>query len=415
MISRVRRTQLAFIAMRLLGTPCWCLLNMLVFILYKKFHVTPLQIAILIALKPASSLLSPYWSQAIYQRPDKLMSNLLGANFLRHLPFLWIPWINSPWYIIFAFGVYMTLTRATIPTWMEIFKHHLPDSKREKMVGYWSTIDFCGMALFSLALGFLLDSYPQMWKWLFSLTAALGIFSNAFLTGDFFQNISVPLPKMTKSFLAEGTKIKENLFKPWKRVAQLLFNHKDFAIFQMGFMLAGGGLMIMQPALPKIFVDNLHLSFTEMGLAIAFCKATGVALTNPLWTRLFRRINIFSFSALVTFFAAVFPFLLLATHWDLKFLYLAYLFYGVMQSGSEMSWHMSGLIFAREKDSSLFSMTNVLTVGIRGCIIPILGSLLLPYTQPLGIILLGALLCCLASCHFFFYTRRLSTPGKEFG
>lgn len=99
-VSLSKKQRLAFthiyIALRLMATPCWCLLSMLAFILYKNMHLTPLQITIIVALKPMSSLLSPYWSQVIYQRPDKLITNLIGANLIRHLPFLFLPWINSP-------------------------------------------------------------------------------------------------------------------------------------------------------------------------------------------------------------------------------------------------------------------------------------------------------------------------------
>lgn len=45
-------------------------------------------------------------------------------------------------------------------------------------------------------------------------------------------------------------------------------------------------------------------------------------------------------------------------------LYVAYGLYGVMQAGSELGWHMSGPCFAQEKDSTVFSSTNVLMVGI---------------------------------------------------
>lgn len=405
--SLEQRTQLAFIWMRLLGTPSWCLLSMLAFILYKNMHLTPLQITVIVALKPTSSLLSPYWSQAIYQRPDKIVANLIGANFFRHLPFLFIPWVNSSWFIIFAFGLYMMLTRATIPAWIEMFKYNLPKMKREQMVGYGTTIDYLGTAILAIGVGVLLDNYQEIWRWLFSITAGLGILSTFLLTSISSSQISAPIvyaPIPSSSF-----KIREKVFKPWQQVWQLICQHKDFTIFQIGFMFGGAGLMIMQPALPQFFIDTLHLSFVEMGLAISLCKGIGVALTSSLWTRLFRKLNIFQLSALVTFFATLFPFLLLATSFHLVLLYLAYAFYGIMQAGSELSWHMSGLVFAQEKDSSTFSITNVLTVGMRGCVIPAIGSMLLPFIHPLGVILLGAFLCLLASSYFLLNSRSVNT------
>lgn len=393
----MRRTQYAFICTRLLSTPCWCLLSILTFILYKNMHLAAWEIAVIVALKPASSLLSPYWSQAIYQRSDKIGPNLFAANLFRHFPFLLIPWIDSAWFIIFSFGCYMTLTRATIPAWMELFKYNLPKLKREELVAYGTMIDYLGAAICSIGVGFLLDHFQDAWRWFFFITALLGILSTFFLTR---------LPLVTSSMIAVPIKktpfsIRDKMVKPWQQVWQVLTQNRGFVMFHIGFMLGGGGLMIMQPALPKFFIDTLQLSFTEMSLAISLCKGVGVALTSSLWTRLFRRMTLFHLCALVTFFATLFPFFLLATSWHHLLFYIAYGLYGIMQAGSELGWHMSALIFAQEKDSTTFSVTNVLTVGIRGCVIPVLGSLLLPVIGPLGVILLGALLCLSASGYFF--------------
>jgi hypothetical protein len=380
---------------------------MLIFILYKNTHLSPFQITIIVALKPTSSLLSPYWSQAIYQRPNKIIANLMGANFFRHLPFIFIPWVHSPWFIIFAFGQYMMLSRATIPAWMEMLKHNLPKTKPEQMVGYGTTIDFLGTAVLAVGAGVLLDNYPEIWRWLFSITAGLGILSTFLLVSVPTSHTSSPNACTTipPSFI--GNKTNEKILRPWKQVWQLMCQNKDFSIFQIGFMLGGAGLMIMQPALPQFFIDTLHLSFVEMGFAISLCKGIGVSLTSPLWIQLFRRIHIFQLSALVTFFATLFPFFLLASSFHLTMLYFAYILYGTMQAGSELSWHMSGLVFAKEKDSSTFSITNVLTVGIRGCVIPAIGSLLLVFIHPLGVIVLGAFLCLLASSYFYFNSRAI--------
>ena len=51
--------------------------------------------------------------------------------------------------------------------------------------------------------------------------------------------------------------------------------------------------------------------------------------------------------------------------------YAAYTMFGIMQAGSTLSWHLSGPIFSKEKDSTLFSGVSVAMVGLRGCIFPI--------------------------------------------
>lgn len=389
----------AFVWTRLLSTPFWALLNILPIILYKDLHISEMQVTIIIILKPLSSLFAPYWSSSIYERQDRLKSNLVWANLLRYLPFLFIPWLNSSWLIILAFAIYMVLSRGAIPAWMEIFKKHIPETKREQVFAYGSAIDYLGSALLPIMLGILLDDYAHSWRWLFPITAALGIFSTVFL-------YKIPsLPNLTHVMAPLNLSIKEQLLKPWKQSWQILKKHTDFTSFQIAFMLGGGGLMVMQPALPMFFVDVLELSYTKMVLAIAVCKGIGYAATSPVWVRFFKTLSIFNFSSFVTLLAAVFPFFLIGAQYHIGLLYAAYIIYGTMQAGSEMCWHMSGPQFAKNEDSSPYSSTNVLTVGVRGCFFPLFGSMLYEVTNSTTVMLLGSFLCLLAYRHLVNYNK----------
>jgi hypothetical protein len=114
----------------------------------------------------------------------------------------------------------------------------------------------------------------------------------------------------------------------------------------------------------------------------------------------------------VTILAALSSLLLLMAPMHLFLLYAAYILYGVMQSGSELSWHMSGLVFAKEKESSAFSGTNILTVGMRGCIIPAMGALLLPAAHSVGVMLIGASLSLIATWHLMRYSSKQHEVGS---
>lgn len=384
-----RLTCIAYLGHRLLGLPFWSLINLLAFILYKNLHITPLQITFIIALKPTSALLAPYWSQIIHQHPERVIRQLMVANVCRYLPFLFIPWFDSAWPIIGAFGVNMMLYRASMPSWMEIIKCNLPKAIQERTLAYGCMFDYSGTAFMTLILGFVLDHYGPFWRWLFVATALLGLISTLLLYKLSRTDLALP-PQVNEN---ANNNFKETLLRPWKQTWQLLKERPDFRIFQMGFMLGGGGLMVIQPALPAFFVDVLQLSYTEMGMALAVCKGIGCGLTAQLWTRIFQKMNIYQFSSLVTLLAGLFPILLLLAPINVLLLYIAYILYGIMQAGSEFSWHISGLVFAKEQDSSIFSRTNVLTVGLRGCVIPALGASLLPLIYSSGVMLLGGALC----------------------
>lgn len=198
------------------------------------------------------------------------------------------------------------------------------------------------------------------------------------------------------------------LLQPWKSAWEILKQRPDFAKFQIGFMLIGSGLMIIQPALPVFFVDGLHLSYTEMGVAITLCKGIGFACGSPLWVRWIQRIDIFKFGAIVATLAVLFPLLLLGSLNHIFWLYIAYLTYGLMQSGNELSWNLSGPMFAKQVDSSPYSSVNVIASGVRGTFIPSIGAFCLAQFGSTSVILLSGLLCLLAVLRMALYSRKLA-------
>lgn len=393
------RTRFAFLVTRLLGVPFWVMFSMLPVILYKDLHITPLQLTLLIALKPMSALLAPYWSHSISHRHDHLISNLAWANLLRYIPFLFLPWMESPWYVLLGFSLYMALSRGTMPAWMEIFKRNFPATTREKVFAHGNALDYVLSALMPLPLGLVLDGYAHAWRWLFPITAGIGILSTLLL---------YRIPRVPHKEPSHQEPEPFSPLVPWRQAWTLMKERQDFTAWLMGLMLSGAGLMIMQPALPSFFVDKLHLSYTEMAMAIGACKALGVALTSSMWAHWFGKRDIFTFSCWVTLLAGFFPFILIGAEQGVIWLYVAYLFYGVMQAGSELAWHMSGPVFAKEGDSMRFSRANVLMVGLRGCVIPGLGALLCLYVDATTVMLIGSLLCLLAGAQLMRARRMVA-------
>lgn len=364
-----KKTRAAFLWTSLLKTPFWSLYGLFIFILYKDLHASHLQVAVFLALKPIVSLISIYWSSFIKERTDRLKSNIIAGAILAYSPFFFFPFVDTPWFFIASAALYLALKRGVIPAWMEILKLNIQDASREKVFAYGSAVSHIGGILLPIWIGDLLDVHPGIWRWLFPACGLFGLLS------IFFQ-LKIPIlhqsiPSSTPPFCLKAT-----LIDPWKNGWKLCTIRWDFRQFQLGFFLGGMGLMIMQPALPKFFFDSLHLSYAELAIALSACKGIGFAITTRSWSRLMQKVNIFRFSSWVTALAALFPLVLLLSYFQVFFLYAAYLIYGVMQAGSELSWHLSGPVFAKKEDSSIFSSVNLATVGIRGCIAPLLGSFL---------------------------------------
>lgn len=376
------QTRVAFVWTWILNTPFWALFGMLPFILYRDLHGTPLQVAVMITLKPMVSLFSLYWSTWVNKRKDRLVTNVVWGTILGHAPFLLFPFVHSPWYFVGAFGFYMLMARGTIPAWMEILKLNVPQGERERIFAFSSAFEYVGAGLLPFILGALLDGYYQSWRWLFPLVSLLAI--AAVLTQ---RKILIAVEE--RAIVPSPLSLKQQIIQPWQEAWELLKSRTDFAIMQAGFMLGGAGLMVIQPALPMFFMDALHLSYTELAIAITLCKGVGFAATSSLWSRWLNQTDIYRFLAAVTAVAMLFPIGLFLAQTHLAWLYIAYILYGIMQAGSELGWNLSGPIFAKHEDSSPYSSVNILTVGLRGCLIPPLGSFLCLVGS-------SSWLCCLA-------------------
>ena len=130
-------------------------------------------------------------------------------------------------------------------------------------------------------------------------------------------------------------------------------------------------------------------------------------ITSPSWATFMNKVNIYRFNSIVTLLAFIFPLCLLAAQTNLGWLYGGYLLYGVMQAGSEMSWHLSGPLFAKNEDSSVYSSINVLSVGLRGCFVPAIGSFLVYFFHASGVMLVGSMLCLTAAICMGYYSREI--------
>ncbi len=361
-------TSVAFIFTRLLTSPFWGLFCLLTIILYKDLNASPFEIATMVALKPLASLISPYWSAHVHSKPERLISNLFWAHVIKFIPFLFFPFFSNPWFFIGSLTLFMVLNRGSIPAWMEVLKMNVRGTSQGKICSIGSNIEYLGMAILPLSFGWFLDHFHEAWRWIFPFTAVIGILSSYLI-------YRIPTGNVTLPKQINPAHIKKHLTIPWKDSWRILIKRPDFFKFQIGFFLGGAGLMIIQPALPKYFVDHLNLSYTSILTAIAVFKGIGFLISSPAWVKSFNKTKIFTFCSFVTLFAALFPFLLMGAKFNPALIFVAYLTYGIMQGGSELSWKMSGPIFAKEEDSAPFSSINILFVGIRGAIFPYLGSL----------------------------------------
>ena len=394
-LVRFLRTKSALVWTSIFSEPLWTLYNLFAFNIHKDLYATVLQLTVLNMLRPLVYIFSMYWSASIVKRPERLLANVIWAGILSRLPFFFFPFIDNPWILIASVALYMMLSRGGVPAWMEILKKNLPGEKRGFIFSYSSTFAYLENVVLAIGIGYLLDHHPGSWRWMFPVSALVGMIGVGLQARIPLECTAIK--RAYSNFSFEGKNLSEFVIGPWKSAWALLRNRADFSKFQIGFTLGIMGIMVVQPALPIYFIDVLGMSYIEMAIAISLCKGVGYALTSPFWGKLFYKIDIYRLSSWMFLFMLGQPLFLLFAPAGQIWVLVAYTVYGIAQAGCHPIWNLSGLSFAKEENSAIYSSVNLMSVGVRGCIIPPLGSALLTSFGPIPVLAFGAVCCAVGS------------------
>jgi len=390
------KTKVALFWMNLTNEPLVALYTLLPFILRKDLGATAFQLSLFIALRPVLSMFSFYWGASLPYQKKNLLSNLIGAWIIARIPFLFLPLFDNVWYLMFAAGVYQLFYRAGNPALMEILKLNLPKVKREKAFSMSFVLSFIESVILGISIGTLLDKAHVDWHLLLFFAALIG------LTSFFFQK-RIP---MQQSLMQEEPAPGPQFLKPWKDAFQLMRSRPDFAQFQWAFMIGGFGLMLLAPALPIFYVDVLELSHSNIAIARFVLMGIGVVSSSFLWRRGIEKLPLSKLTGFVLIGFCQFPLTLLLALFYPSFLYLAFFLYGIAQAGSHLIWNLSGLLFSGDDESSKYSNVNILMVGLRGAVGPLLGGLFCDFFGPIPILVCGVIIFSFGGWLMLYYCAR---------
>ena len=367
--------------MNLSHEPFVVLYALLPFIIRKDLHASLLQISILTALRPLLPVFSFYWGANSSRK--HLLSNLIGAWALARIPFLFVPWTDNIWYLIFCCGVYELFNKSGIPALIEILKINLPKQTREKTYNFYFVLSFLESILLGIFVANLLDHDSASWQILCGVTALISLSS-------IFVQLKVPL----SVDVIPKTKIKwsTRLIKPWKDAFFLLKTHPDFFHFQCGFMIGGFSLMLTAPSLALFCAETLQLSHSNMVIGRSILMGVGIVASSHFWRHSLSKKPIISLTQWILLGFTLYPFFLVLSQFSIGWFYSAFILYGVAQAGSHLLWNLSGTLFVEGADSSAFSRVNILMIGLRGAVAPALGGLLCNFLGPTPVLLIGTVI-----------------------
>jgi len=344
----------------LLQAPAWAFLQgTLPFLLYKVLQSPPLAIAIVMAAKPVSGMLAPLWQQVArgtenFARINIALSSLIAGAALFCASFTDAIWL---WTLLTIFCT--AILKGKQGAWSELLRG-CTEPHRSKIQTDANTLSYCASAALPICFGMILDSYLGVWH-LVAATCGLLLITAAFLQWSLLSNITAP---------TEGRRARRS----WS--LSILLHDRQYLWYISGTMVAGAGLILLQPAIPRLLMDHHALSFTHCAMALGGAKAVGYLASARPWQFMFARTRRLSFAALIAALTALFPILLISfgTVWGV---YGAYIYYGMFQAGSELSWQMAPAIFGGKESSLPYAGAGHIMNALRGSLMPMLGAWIL--------------------------------------
>ncbi len=375
------KTKLVLLWMNLSSEPLIAIYSMIPFILRKEIGATTYQIVLFSTLSPVLSVLSFYWGAWLKDRSHKLLPNLIGAWVLARIPFLFFPYIDNFIAMFVCCSIYQLFSRASTPALMEILKRNITKKTREYVFSLYYGLSVIEGVVIGLLLTQILEISNNNWRIIF-LTCSLISLSSVFLQVRIKVSQEKPPPPLP---------VKKNfIVHPIKESFQLLKTRPDFAIFQWGFMIGGFALMLISPVRSIFIADVLPVTISDVALARCVFVGLGIAASSLVWKK---ALDLFGINKLIVWILlgfGLFPLILLLASTHLAWFYFAHLVYGVTQGGSHLIWYLSGTIYAGDQSSTPFSTVNVLMIGIRGAVGPVLGGFLCNYLGPMPVLFLGS-------------------------
>lgn len=378
-----------YLIARTLSSPLEAIYTLLIFILAMELKATPFQLTVMACIKPTMSLFAYYANTFIIGRPSAYKPFLIGCAIISLLPCLFFPYFSSAWFYIAAYSLFMIAVRASYPAWIEILRKRLSLQALTRTVAQGSAINYGAILVLPVIFSYFMDQDKTLWKYLFVGMAFVQIL-------NLFVLLLVPKLSLQTGIQQVG---RYGIKEGWK----LLSEYPSFSRYLIMFFLGGAGIVALQPILPIYFKETLHLSYVELSVAFSFLRGLAFLLTSPLWVRYASQNSLFALNSWVNTLSTFFIFFLLIAPLGREWLLIAYLFYGAMQAGCELSWNISGPYFSKEQDSIPFSSLNLCFISLRGILFAFLGDFLFKLGGALPVFYFAAFLCLVS----IFYALQL--------
>jgi MFS family permease len=334
-------------------------------------QANPVELTILVAAFPVGVFFGPLWAGA--GRRLGMQRLVTHMAFWANVPLFFIYWVTESWQFTLLVSVSQVLNSGMRMGQSSLYHLLYPRKIRGRVLGRLTFWTFLTMVPSILVTGWLLDLSREMYRMLYPLAGLCG------LIGCYYYST---LRLAGSSRRPNG---KTSLREAMRGVQTILAEDRAYLFFQASFFLSGAAFFMSTHIVLLLVNDRFGFSAFELALWITVVPQLLLALSSPLWGRVIDRIGIVHTRLLVSVVQTG----SLACYWIgivgglPGFIYLGSIFLGLTNGGGQLTWALASSHFAPKPDDvPLYNGIHFVLNGVRGLLLPWVGSVLWVLTGP---------------------------------
>jgi MFS family permease len=347
-------------------------------------QANPLELTILVAAFPVGAFLGPLWA-ALGRRwgMQKLVTQMaVWAN----VPLFFLYLVeDSTWFVVLI-TVSQLLNSAMRMGQSSLYRVMYPRSQRGRVLGILTFWTYLTMVPSILVTGWLLDKSHEMYRVLYPLAGLCGLIGCLF-----YRMLHVPAAD-------ELPRKRSSLRDSFHGVERVIAQDRPYLLFQIAFFLSGSSFFLSTHTILLLVNERFPFSAFELALWMSVVPQLLLALGSPVWGRILDRVGIVRCRLIISLLMTAY----LASYFGAivgglpLLICLGSILQGTSNGGGQLTWSLASSHFAPSaEDVPLYNGIHFVLNGVRGLVLPWIGSILLILLGPLAV--LAAMLVSLAS------------------
>jgi MFS family permease len=338
-------------------------------------NANPLELTILVSAFPVGVFFGPLWAD-LGRRwgMQKLVTQMaIWAN----VPLFLLYWVEDAALFTALVTVSQLLNSAMRMGQSTLYRVMYQRSIRGRVLGQLTFWTYLTLVPTVLVTGWLLDKSRQMYQVLYPFGGLCG------LIGCFYYSLlHVPaadrLPRQRNTIRARV-----------QGVELVIARDRAYLLFQFAFFLSGSAFFMSTHVVLLLTRDQFRFGAFQLSLWLSVMPQLLLALTSPVWGRILDRIGIVRTRLLISilmtgYLASYFGGILAGSA---LLIYLGSVLQGTSNGGGQLTWSLASSHFApRPEDVPVYNGIHFVLNGVRGLLLPWIGSVLLILVGPWAVL-----------------------------